>query len=319
MKIVVLDGYTLNPGDISWDALHELGEVIIYDRTSVENIPERSKDAEVILTNKTPLNAEVLSKLPSLKYVGVLATGYNIVDTAKAKHMGIVVSNVPGYGTSSVAQLTFALLLELCHHVQYHSDVVRNGKWSRSADFSFWDFPLVELSGKTMGIIGFGSIGKKVADIASAFGMNILATSRTHSDQSDRTNFEWATLPGLLEKSDVVSLHCPLVPETQGLVNKESLAKMKRSAYLLNTSRGPLIVDEDLANALNNAVIAGAGIDVLTVEPPLENNPLFKAKNCIITPHIAWATKEARERLMNMAVNNLSAFIVGRPVNVVNQ
>jgi glycerate dehydrogenase len=233
--------------------------------------------------------------------------------------MGIVVSNVPGYGTSSVAQLTFALLLELCHHVQYHSDVVRNGKWSRSADFSFWDFPLVELSGKTMGIIGFGSIGKKVADIVSAFGMNILATSRTHSDQSDRTNFEWATLPGLLEKSDVVSLHCPLVPETQGLVNKESLAKMKRSAYLLNTSRGPLIVDEDLANALNNAVIAGAGIDVLTVEPPLENNPLFKAKNCIITPHIAWATKEARERLMNMAVNNLSAFIVGRPVNVVNQ
>ncbi|MEO6289621.1 MAG: D-2-hydroxyacid dehydrogenase [Ginsengibacter sp.] len=319
MKIVVLDGYTLNPGDISWDALHELGEVIIYDRTSVENIPERTKDAEVILTNKTPLNADVLSKLPSLKYVGVLATGYNIVDTAKAKHMRIVVSNVPGYGTCSVAQLTFALLLELCHHVQNHSDVVRNGKWSRSADFSFWDYPLVELSGKTIGIIGFGSIGKKVADIVSAFGMNILATSRTHSDQSDRTNFEWATLPGLLEKSDVVSLHCPLVPETQGLINKDSLAKMKRSAFLLNTSRGPLILDEDLANALNNDVIAGAGIDVLTVEPPLENNPLFKAKNCIITPHIAWATKEARERLMNMAINNLSAFIGGRPVNVVNQ
>lgn len=317
MKIVVLDGYTLNPGDLSWNGLKQLGEVVLYERTPNDKILERSKDAEVLLTNKAPLEGRILEQLPSLKYIGVTATGYNIVNTEVAKQKGITVTNVPGYGTDSVVQLTFALLLELCLHVQHHSDAVRSGKWSRSQDFSFWDFPLIELSGKTIGIIGFGNIGQKVADVAIAFGMNIIATSRTKSDQSKRSNFQWADINELLENSDVVSIHCPLVPETKGLINKESIKKMKRSAFLLNTSRGPIIIDEDLGEALNNDLIAGAGIDVLSVEPPSENNPLFKAKNCIITPHIAWATKEARERLMNIAVKNLSEFIAGRPVNVV--
>lgn len=317
MKIVVLDGYTLNPGDLSWNSLKQLGDVILYDRTPADKILERSKDAEVLLTNKVPLEGHILEQLPSLKYIGVTATGHNIVSTEVAKQKGITVTNVPGYGTESVVQLTFALLLELCLHVQHHSDAVRDEKWSRSEDFSFWDFPLTELSGKTMGIIGFGNIGQKVADVATAFGMNIIATSRRQSDQSKRSNFQWADINELLENSDVVSIHCPLVPETKGLINEESIKQMKPSAFLLNTSRGPIIIDEDLAEALNNDVIAGAGIDVLSVEPPPENNPLFKAKNCIITPHIAWATKEARERLMNIAVKNLSEFIAGRPVNVV--
>ena len=317
MKIVVLDGYTLNPGDISWNNLRQLGEVIIYDRTSAEKIIERSKDAEILLTNKTPLDAATLSQLPLLQYIGVLATGYNVIDISKAIELGITVSNVPGYGTDSVVQLTFALLLELCNHVQEHSDVVRNGKWSRSPDFSFWDYPLTELAGKTIGIIGFGNIGKKVADIATAFGMNILATSRTQTDQSGRSKFKWVHIDDLLVNSDVVTLHCPLLPETKGLINKVSLQKMKRSAFLLNTSRGPLVVDKHLAEALNNGIIAGAGLDVLSMEPPRENNSLFKAKNCIITPHIAWATKESRQRLMNIAVDNVKAFNNGNSVNVV--
>ena len=318
MKIVVLDGYTLNPGDLSWNGLKQLGDVVIYDRTPHDKILERSIDAEVLFTNKTPLEGHVLEQLPSLKYIGVTATGYNIVNTEVAKQKGITVTNVPGYGTESVVQLTFALLLELCLHVQHHSDEVRSGKWSRSEDFSFWDFPLIELSGKTMGIIGLGNIGQKVAEVATAFGMNILAASRRQSDQSKRSNFQWADINVLLENSDVVSIHCPLVPETKGLINKESIKQMKRSAFLLNTSRGQIIIDEDLAEALNHDVIAGAGIDVLSVEPPPENNPLFKAKNCVITPHIAWATKEARERLMNIAVKNLAEFIAGRPMHVVS-
>jgi glycerate dehydrogenase len=317
MKIVVLDGYTLNPGDISWNSLKQLGEVIIYDRTSAEKIVERSKDAEILLTNKTPLDAAALSQLPLLQYIGVLATGYNVIDVSKATELGITVSNVPGYGTDSVVQLTFALLLELCNHVQEHSDVVRNGKWSRSPDFSFWDYPLTELAGKTIGIIGFGNIGKKVADIATAFGMNILATSKTQTDQPQHSNFKWADIDDLLINSDVVSLHCPLLPETKGLINKERLQKMKRSAFLLNTSRGPLVADKDLAEALNSGIIAGAGLDVLSIEPPPENNSLFKAKNCIITPHIAWATKESRQRLMNIADDNVKAFINGNPVNII--
>lgn len=319
MKIVVLDGYTLNPGDLSWDKLKQLGDVEIYDRTPADKTLERSKEAEVLLTNKAPLEGQVLEQLSSLKYIGVTATGYNIVDVDVAKKKGIIVTNVPGYGTDSVVQLTFALLMELCLHVQHHSNEVKGGKWSRSPDFSFWDFPLIELSGKTMGIIGFGNIGQKVADIATAFGMNIIAASRTQTDQSKRLNFKWVTINELLENSDVVSIHSPLVSETEGLINKENLKKMKPSAFILNTSRGPIIVDEDLADALNNNIIAGAGVDVLSTEPPSENNPLFKAKNCIITPHIAWATKEARERLLNMAVNNLAAFIDGKLVNVINQ
>ena len=319
MKIVVLDGYTLNPGDLSWDKLFNLGEVVLHDRTPADKIKERSLDADVLITNKTPLTEETINDLPHLKYIGVLATGYNIVDTSAAKRRNIIVTNVPAYSTMSVAQLTFALLLELCHHVQKHSDSVMEGKWAESVDFSNWDFPLIELSGKTLGIIGFGNIGKKVADIANVFGMNIIAASRHETDQSERKNFRWAEINEVLAQADIVSIHCPLLPETKGLINAESLKRMKRSAFLLNTSRGHVVVEPDLADALNNGIIACAAIDVLSIEPPLKDNPLFKAKNCLITPHIAWATKEARGRLMDIAVNNLAAFINGKRVNVVNQ
>ena len=319
MKIVVLDGFTLNPGDLSWDRLFDLGEVVLHDRTPADKIKERSLEADVLITNKTPLTEETINELPQLKYVGVLATGYNIVDTSAAKRRNIIVTNVPSYSTMSVAQLTFALLLELCHHVQKHSDSVMEGKWAESVDFSNWDFPLIELSGKTLGIIGFGNIGKKVADIATVFGMNIIAASRHETDQSERKNFRWAEINEVLAQADIVSIHCPLLPETKGLINADSLKRMKRSAFLLNTSRGPVVVEPDLADALNNGIIACAAIDVLSIEPPLKDNPLFKAKNCLITPHIAWATKEARGRLMDIAVNNLAAFINGKRVNVVNQ
>ena len=319
MKIVILDGYTLNPGDLSWDDLKKLGDVVIHDRTPADKVVERAKDAEIVFTNKTPIGEEALNQLSSLKYIGVLATGYNIVNTEVAKAKSIIVANVPGYGTTSVVQLTFALLLELCLHVQRHSDSVMEGKWAKSADWCYWDYPLVELSGKTIGIIGFGRIGQKVGDVATAFGMNIIGNSRHWTDQSQRPNFKWAEIPELLAQSDVVSIHCPLFPDTKGLINKESLKSMKSSAFLLNTSRGPIIVDEDLADALNNDVIAGAGIDVLSAEPPLKENPLFTAKNCIITPHIAWATKEARARLLDTTVSNLTAFLRGNPVNVVNK
>ncbi len=319
MKIVVLDGYTLNPGDLTWDGLKKFGNVIIYDRTPADKVVERASGAEIVFTNKTPIAEDILNQLTSLKFIGVLATGYNVINTEAAKLKGVIVANVPGYGTDSVVQMTFALLLELCLHVQRHSDSVMEGKWANSADWCFWDYPLVELAGKTMGIIGFGRIGQQVGDVATAFGMNIIGSSRTQTDQSHRINFKWAQVPQLLEKSDVVSIHCPLFPETKGLINKESLRRMKRSAFLLNTSRGPIIVDEDLADALNNDVIAGAGIDVLSLEPPSKDNPLFSAKNCIITPHIAWATKEARARLLDITVNNLAAFMSGKPVNVVNK
>jgi glycerate dehydrogenase len=319
MKIVVLDGYTLNPGDLKWDGLKKLGEVTVYDRTPVEKVVERAAGAEIIFTNKTPVNEAAINHLSSLKFIGVLATGYNIVNTDAAKSKGIIVANVPGYGTTSVVQMTFALLLELCLHVQHHSDTVMEGKWARSADWCYWDYPLVELSGKTMGIIGYGRIGQQVSDVATAFGMNIVGTSRTQSDQSHRKNFKWSTVPQLLEQSDVVSIHCPLFSDTQGLINRDNLKRMKSSAFLLNTSRGPIVVDQDLADALNNDVIAGAGIDVLSAEPPSKDNPLFRAKNCIITPHIAWATKEARERLMDITEKNLAAFLKGEPVNVVNK
>ena len=319
MKIVILDGYTLNPGDLSWEGLKNLGDLTIHDRTAAADVVSRSKDAEIVFTNKTPVNAAALEQLPKLKYIGVLATGYNIVDVDAAKKLGIIVANVPGYGTSSVVQMTFALLLELTLHVQRHSDSVRDGKWSRSADFCFWDFPLVELAGKTIGIIGMGHIGGKVADVATAFDMKVVGNSRTRTDQSHRKNFRWAEIPDLLVTSDVVSIHCPLFPETRGLINKENLALMKKTAFLLNTSRGPIVVDEDLADALNSDLIAGAGIDVLSTEPPPAGNPLFTAKNCIITPHISWATKEARARLMDIAVANLKAFLADKPVNIVNK
>ncbi len=319
MKIVILDGYTLNPGDLSWEGLKKLGDLTIHDRTAPADVVSRCKDAEIVFTNKTPVNAAAQEQLPKLKYIGVLATGYNIVDVDAAKRLGIIVANVPGYGTSSVVQMTFALLLELTLHVQRHSDSVRDGKWSRSADFCYWDFPLVELAGKTIGIIGMGHIGGKVADVATAFDMKVVGNSRTRTDQSHRKNFRWAEIPELLAASDVVSIHCPLFPETRGLINKENLSLMKKTAFLLNTSRGPIVIDEDLADALNRDLIAGAGIDVLSTEPPPAGNPLFTAKNCIITPHISWATKEARARLMDIAVTNLEAFLADKPVNIVNK
>lgn len=319
MKIVVLDGYALNPGDLNWDGLMQMGELVVYDRTPYDKTVERCTGAEVVLTNKAPVRKGDMENLPGLKYIGVLATGFNIIDVETARKKNITVSNIPVYGTASVMQLTFALLLELCHHVQRHSDSVMSGKWSQSPDFSFRDFPLIELAGKTMGIIGFGHIGEQVADVAAAFGMNILGSKRHPTDQTHRKNFSWATVTELLEKSDVVSIHCPLSPETEGLINGESLQRMKKTAFLINTSRGPIIVEKDLADALNQGTIAGAALDVLSTEPPPADNPLFKAKNCIITPHIAWATKEARTRLMDMAVSNLKAFKEGRPVNVVNR
>jgi glycerate dehydrogenase len=319
MKIVVLDGYTLNPGDLSWDNLKVIGEVVIYDRTPTGEILERSKNAEILFTNKTPLKEEILNALPSLKYIGVLATGYNVVDIEAAKRRGIVVTNVPAYSTFSVAQLTFALLLELCLHVQRQSDSVLSGKWASSVDFTYRDFPLIELAGKTIGIIGFGNIGQSVANIAASFEMNVISFSRRQTDQSHRTNFNWVTIDELFETADVVSVHCPLVPETKGLVNIGYLKKMKKSAFLLNTSRGPIVIEEDLAYALNNDLISGAGVDVLSVEPPSADNHLLKAKNCIITPHIAWATKEARIRLLDIAVNNLAHFLGNTPVNVVSK
>ncbi|MFC3196417.1 D-2-hydroxyacid dehydrogenase [Parapedobacter deserti] len=318
MNIIVLDGYTLNPGDLSWDTLARYGELTVYDRTPVDQIISRANGAQMVLTNKVPMDAETLKELPDLKYIGVLATGYNIIDTEQAKKQGIVATNVPGYSTASVVQLTFALLLELCHHVQRHSDAVLAGKWSRSPDFCFWDYPLIELSGKTLGIIGFGDIGQRVADVATAFGMEVLGHSRTKTDQSHRKNFRWAGLNELLEHSDVVSIHCPLTSETKGLINSDTLSKMKPSAFLLNTARGPLVVEADLAAALNNGEIAGAGLDVLSAEPPTADNPLISAKNCLITPHIAWATAEARSRLLDTAAANVGAYLGGNPVNVVN-
>ena len=318
MKIVILDGYTLNPGDLSWDEMKKFGEIEIYDRTTPDKIVERAKGAEVVFTNKTPLDEEVLKQLDSLKFIGVLATGYNVVNTKFAKEKGIIVTNVPGYGTTSVVQMTFALLLELCQHVQRHSDSVIEGKWARSSDFCYWDYPLVELSGKTMGVIGFGNIGQQVANVATAFGMKIIASEINKTDQSHRLNFKWAEVSELIEQSDVVSIHCPLFPETKGLINKDSLSRMKSTAFLINTSRGPIVEDEDLAYALNNDIIAGAAIDVLSIEPPHKDNPLFTAKNCLITPHISWATKEARERLLNIAVQNLATFLDGKPINIVN-
>lgn len=318
MKIVVLDGYTLNPGDLTWEGIKNFGDLTVYDRTPEKEVAKRSEGAEIIFTNKTPVRESALKQLPALKYIGILATGYNVVDTEYAKKAGIIVANVPGYGTASVVQMTFALLLELCLHVQKHSDSVLEGDWSASPDFCYWKYPLVELEGKTIGIIGFGSIGQKVGDIATAFGMNIIGSARRHSDQSHRKNFRWADTNELLQQSDVVSIHCPLFPETKGLINKDSLQLMKKSAFLINTSRGPIVIEEDLANALNTGVIAGAGVDVLSTEPPSNNNALFSARNCIITPHIAWATREARSRLMTIAVDNLAAYMQGKPVNVVN-
>ncbi|MDF2926513.1 MAG: D-2-hydroxyacid dehydrogenase [Paenibacillaceae bacterium] len=318
MNIVILDGYTLNPGDLSWEGFHRLGAVTLYDRTPAELIAERSKDADILITNKTPLAEALIMQLPKLKYIGVLATGYNVVDVDAARRRNIPVANIPAYGTLSVAQMTFALILELCHQVQEHSRAVRAGAWTVSPDFCFWNYPLMELEGKTLGIIGYGRIGRQTAAVGRAFGMKILAHDHHCGEEDPANPFTWAGLEELLGNSDIVSLHCPLLPETKGIINKANLQRMKRSAFLINTSRGPLVEEEDLAWALNEGVIGGAGLDVLSVEPPPAGNPLLTAKNCIITPHISWATKEARARLMNIAVDNLRSFIDGKPVHIVN-
>jgi glycerate dehydrogenase len=319
LKIIVLDGYALNPGDLSWEKFKELGDVTIFDRTPLELRKERSKGADILITNKTNIDKLLINELPNLKYIGVLATGYNVVDIEGARNRGIVVTNIPSYSTNSVAQMTFALILELCNHAKSHSDAVKCGTWSKSKDFCFWNHSLIELSNKKIGIIGFGNIGKKVAHIATAFGMNILALNRSKTDESYRKNFIWTDLNDLLQKSDIVTLHCPLTAETKGLINRDTLKLMKRDAFLINTSRGGLIIEEDLAEVLNKGKIAGAGLDVLTAEPPERENPLLKAKNCIITPHISWATRESRIRLMEIAIENIKAFISGKPINVINK
>ncbi|KGE18792.1 D-2-hydroxyacid dehydrogenase [Paenibacillus wynnii] len=316
--IVVLDGYTLNPGDLNWENFKELGDVKIYDRTLPEEIIARAEQADIVLTNKTVLSAETINKLPNLKYIGVLATGYNVVDTEAARERDIPVTNIPTYGTQSVAQFVFALLLELCHRVQRHGDSVHEGEWSQCPDFCYTKSPLVELDGKTMGIIGAGRIGLQTAHIARAFGMRVLAVDDGgKSGISD--GVEWTDLTTLLKESDVISLHCPLLEDTRRIIRAERLALMKPNCFLINTSRGPLIDEADLAEALHKGTIGGAALDVLAVEPPTADNPLLHAPNCIITPHIAWATKEARSRLMDIAYDNVRGFLSGTSVNVVNR
>jgi glycerate dehydrogenase len=317
MKITVLDGYCLNPGDLSWDALRAIGDLQVFDRTRVEEVVERTEGAEIAFTNKTLMPAAALEKLPALRYIGVLATGYNIVDVEAAHRHNIVVTNIPTYGTASVAQFVFALLLELCHNVKLHSDLARAGEWTRCPDFSFWKSPLVELAGKTMGIVGFGRIGRHTARIADALDMRVMASDTYHGEEPDYPGFRWGSVEEVLRESDAVSLHAPLFPETRGMINAQSLRLMKPSAFLINTSRGPLVVDQDLADALNAGRLAGAGVDVLSIEPPPAGNPLLSARNCLVTPHIAWATREARERLMKLAVENLTAFLAGQPKNVI--
>jgi len=320
MKIVILDGYTENPGDLSWDSLKSLGELTVYDRTSLTDVREaiaRIGDAESVITNKTPLTREVLDACPAIKYIGVLATGYNVVDVEAAKAKGILVCNIPAYGTEAVAQFAIALLLEICHHVAHHSDAVHSGRWESCPDFCFWDYPLIELAGKTMGIIGFGRIGQATGSIAKALGMKVIAYDE-HVTDSGREIAEYLDLDALYSRSDVISLHCPLFPSTQGIINRDSIARMKDGIILLNNSRGPLIVEQDLADALNSGKVYAAGLDVASSEPIAGDNPLLKAKNCLITPHISWASKESRQRLMDIAVGNLRAYMEGAPVNVVN-
>lgn len=316
MKIVVLDGYTLNPGDLNWDELASLGELAVHDRTPPNEVLSRAEKAEIVLTNKTLLSGDTIGQLSSLRYIGVLATGYNVVDLPAARQRGIIVTNVPAYGTTSVAQAVFAHLLNLTQRVSDHSNSVRDGDWSRSKDFCYWNHPLVELTGLTMGIVGLGQIGTAVARIAVAFGMDVIAHD-PYVSPNVSPDVRLVGLDDLFGSSDVVSLHCPLTEETEGLVDRRRLSQMKRSAFLINTSRGPLIDEAALAEALNEDRIAGAGLDVLSIEPPTEDNPLLRAKNVFITPHIAWATRASRARLMNIATENVRAFLEGNPRNTV--
>ena len=318
MKIVILDGYTVNHGDLSWQGLKEFGELTVYNRTpnDIQTILERIGDADVVLENKVHMSREVIESCPNLKFIGELATGYNNVDIKAAKDKGIVVSNIPAYSTASVAQLTFALLLEICHHAAHHNDLVHQGKWTSCPDSMFYDhtWPLIELAGKTMGIIGFGKIGQSVAGIACALGMNVIAYSRTVREEG-KALADYVTLDELLSRADVISLHCPLFPETKEIINAGNIAKMKDGVIILNTGRGPLINEADLADALKTGKVYAAGVDVVSEEPMRADNPLLSAPNCIITPHMAWMPTEARIRLINIAVNNVRAFLSGQPIN----
>jgi glycerate dehydrogenase len=314
-KIIVLDGYTANPGDLSWQALEACGPCTIHDYTRPEEIVSRAQGADILITNKAILDSRIINALPELRYIGVTATGYNVVDIAAAKARNIIVTNVPSYGKTAVAQGVFALLLELTNHAGHHSRTVSDGRWSKSRDFCYWDYPLVELDGLTLGIIGFGSTGQAVAQRARAFGMKVIAATRTPRQAE---GIEFCSMDDVFARSDILSLHCSLTDETRGLVNANSLARMKPSALLINTARGLLVDEKALADALNAGRIAGAGLDVLAVEPPAADNPLFKAKNCLITPHNSWATSAARKRLLDTTVSNVQAFLEGRMVNVVS-
>lgn len=321
MKIVILDGYTENPGDLSWAPLQELGELTVYDRTSLTDeaeIQKRIGDAEAIYTNKTPISSATLKKAAgTLKFIGVLATGYNVVDTETAKELGITVCNIPTYGTAAVGQFAIALLLEICHHIGHHNDAVHDGRWNKCPDWCFWDYPLIELENKTMGIIGFGRIGQRTGQIAAALGMNVIAYDE-YPSESGHAIAKYVDLDTLLSSSDVIALHCPLFPSTKGIINKDSIHKMKDGVIIINNSRGPLIVEEDLTAALQSGKVAAAGLDVVSTEPIRADNPLLNAPNCIITPHISWAPAESRQRLMDAAIKNLRCFLNGTPINVVN-
>ena len=319
MKIVILDGYTENPGDLSWEALKAFGELQVYDRTPYEDgeIARRIGEAEVVFTNKCPIRKAVIDACPDLKYISVLATGYNVVDVAYAAQRGIPVSNIPTYGTAAVAQFAIALLLEICHHVAHHSEAVHAGRWEHSDDWCFWDYPLIELDGKTLGIIGFGRIGQATGRIARALGMKVLAYD-LHQSESGRQIGTYVDLDTLLTTSDVIALHCPLFPETAGIINRANIAKMKDGVIILNNSRGPLVVEQDLADALNSGKVAAAGLDVVSTEPIRGDNPLLGAKNCLITPHISWAARASRQRIMDMSADNLRSYVEGAPINVVN-
>ena len=318
MKIVVLDGYTLNPGDITWEGMEALGELTVYDRTKAEDVAARIDDADVVYTNKTPITKETLDACPNVKFIGVLATGYNIVDIAAAKEKGIPVSNIPTYGTAAVSQFAIGLLLELCHHIGEHSDAVKAGEWTSNPDWCFWKYPLVELDGKTMGIIGFGRIGQDTGKIAQALGMKVLAYDAFKRPELETETCHYVDLDILLAESDVIALHCPLFPDTEGIINKDTIAKMKDGVMIINNSRGPLVVEQDLRDALDSGKVVGAAVDVVSTEPIRMDNPLIGAKNVIITPHISWAPKESRQRLMNIAVDNLKCYVEGKPQNVVN-
>ena len=320
MRIVVLDGFTENPGDLSWDGLRALGDLTVYDRTPLNDIAEiihRIGDAEIVYTNKTPLGRDVFNTCKNLRFVGVLATGYNVVDVAAAKENRVIVTNIPSYGTAAVGQFAIALLLEICHHIGHHNDAVHAGRWQNNKDWCFWDYPLIELDGKTMGIIGFGRIGQATGKTAKALGMKVIAYDAMEN-QEGRAIAEYVELETLFANSDVIALHCPLFPATQGIINRDTISKMKDGVIILNNSRGPLIVEEDLSDALNCGKVYAAGLDVVSSEPISADNPLLHAKNCIITPHISWASKESRQRLMDIAVKNLSSYVAGTPENVVN-